>query len=156
FTAISIDWSAFVGVKDFRIFTASSTLYFFWTSTLAASALYRLLRLRMALSFDLNSHIPRGALDRLDRRFHRPGVHVLDLDLGDFLEMLPRDGPHFFLVGGAASLHHVGKLLQQHARRRGPVHHVERAVLVDRHDARDHQAGVLLRGVVEALHELAD
>src|SRR5579862_3809977 len=155
-TAISIDWSLFVVENDLRILTASSTGYFFCPSTLAASALYRLLRLRIVLSFDLDSHVPRGALDRLDRGIHGPGVHVLDLDLGDLLEVLPGHGPHLLLVGGPASLHHVGVLLQEHARRGGLVDHVERAVLVDRHDARDHQARVLLRGVVEAFHEFAD
>src|SRR5262245_25791853 len=70
--------------------------------------------------------------------------------------MLPRHGAHLLLVGGAAALDDVGVLLQQHARGRRLVDHVERAVLVDRHDARDREPGVLFRGVVEALHELAD
>ena len=64
--------------------------------------------------------------------------------------------PTLSLFGTPEPLAMSGRLLQQHGRRRALGDELERAVVVDAHDDRNHHAAGFLRPLVELLHELAE
>ena len=82
-------------------------------------------------------------------------IEVGHFDFGDLFHLGPRHRAHFVLVRHRRALGDVGRLLQQHRRRRALGDEFERAVVVDRHDDRDHHAAGFLGPLVELLNELA-
>src|SRR5829696_2576362 len=108
-------------------------------------------------SFNRQTHVARRALDGLDGRFEVRRVQVLELEAGDLLDLVARDGADLLLVRLARALGDAGGLLQEVGRGRRLRLERERAVGEDRDDDRHLEVGVHLRGLrVEGLAELHD
>src|SRR5215213_5910343 len=107
--------------------------------------------------FDVETHVARRALDGLDGRFEVRRVQVLELELGDLLDLVARDRADLLAVRLARALRDAGGLLQEVGRGRRLRLERERAVGVDRDDDRHLEVRVHLRGLrVEGLAELHD
>src|SRR5215207_4945569 len=106
---------------------------------------------------DVQTHVARRALDGLDGRFEVRRVQVLELELGDLLDLVAGDGADLLLVRLARALGDAGGLLQKVGRGRRLRLERERAVGEDRDDDRHLEVGIHLRGLrVEGLAELHD
>src|SRR6516164_3673012 len=108
------------------------------------------------LVLNLDSHRARGPRHGVDRGREIRSRQILDLGLGDFLDLRAGDPAHLVLVGSRAALFEACRLEQQDRSRRTLGHEGERAVCVDRNDHRYDQALQVLRLRVERLAELHD
>src|SRR5215469_3260236 len=108
------------------------------------------------LVLNLDSHRAGGPRHGVHRGREIRGGEILDLGLGDFLNLRPGDLAHLVLVGGRAALLDTRRLEQQHRGRRTLGHEGKRAVRVDRNDHRYDQPLHVLGLRVERLAELHD
>src|ERR1700749_3090923 len=92
------------------------------------------------LSFDVETHVARRALDGFDGRFEVRRVQVLELELGDLLDLVARDGADLLLVRLARALRNPRGLLQEVCRGRRLRLEGEGAVGIDRYHDRDFEA----------------
>src|SRR5215472_9470373 len=111
---------------------------------------------RRPLVLNLDSHRACGPRHGVDRGREARGREILDLGLGDFLNLRAGNLAHLVLVGGRAALFDACRLEQQHRSGRTLGHEGERAVRVDRNDHRYDQSLHVLGLRVESLAELHD
>src|SRR5689334_9666919 len=108
------------------------------------------------LTLDLKSHTAGGASHHIHCRIDVARIEVVHLDLCDLFHLGSRHAAHLFFVRHRRTLGDVGRLLEQHGRRRALRDELERSVVVNRHDDRDHHAARLFGSLIKLLNELAE